>query len=339
MDWGASYTVEPIVERINEETWQAQERVSGALSFDVSTSGTDSVPLLETANLSYDGDLEDGWYKLSAIVEQGGKHKEELGVFLFEQATRSYDYRKVTGSLKGSSVLKPVDDQIIPLGGYVPEGADGAQWVAKTVAECVNAPVSIECSFTLAQNVVFDPGTTKLKACWLVLDAGGACFHLRGDGTVRITGLPSEPSLELSRANSRMLEPSAKDDFDKSKVPNRYYAIYGSEVAVAVNDEQDSPTSYKSRGRWVDAMDSSPVRVNGETLSAYAARKLREASTVMRKKSYVREYWPDIKPFDIVRGSLSEVGVEGDLTVLNQKITVASGIMVQETSGQKVVLA
>ena len=107
---------------------------------------------------------------------------------------------------------------------------------------------------------------------------------------------------------------------------------------MAVNDDPTSSVSHAARGMWVDCYDPSPARVNGETLAAYASRKLAEASVVVKRKTYTREFHPDVLPFSLVRCSLPEVDLVGDGRVLEQSLTLGYGITVQETLGFEVVL-
>ena len=175
-----------------------------------------------------------------------------------------------------------------------------------------------------------------LEAAWLLLSAGGYCIQLGDDGVIYLREMPSEPVLELSRANADLLIPGVQDDFDISGIPNRYYAIEGGSIAVAVNDREDSAASFANTGEWSDYVDISPVRVNGETLDAYAKRKLAEMSIVTRSRTYSREYVPDVKPYSVVRGSLGNVGLDGDMVVTAQSFSCGFGIVVQETAVQGV---
>ena len=68
----------------------------------------------------------------------------------------------------------------------------------------------------------------------------------------------------------------------------------------------------------------------------YAARKLREASTVTRTYSYDREFWPGVVPFSVVRASLPAHGVEGELRVATQRLECGKGVRVSETAAEEV---
>ena len=66
------------------------------------------------------------------------------------------------------------------------------------------------------------------------------------------------------------------------------------------------------------------------------ARMLAEASTVVREYSYSREWWPEVMPYSLVRATLSEHGIQGDLRVVKQDLTCGKGVTVSETAWQEV---
>ena len=76
--------------------------------------------------------------------------------------------------------------------------------------------------------------------------------------------------------------------------------------------------------------------MDGESLEMYAIRKLAEASTVVRKYSYTREWWPDVVPYSLVSAYLPSDGVQGDLRVISQSIECGLGAKVSEVAGMEV---
>jgi hypothetical protein len=116
-------------------------------------------------------------------------------------------------------------------------------------------------------------------------------------------------------------------------VPNRFTALERGEMATAVN-ETGSPASRDARGYWHDETDDAPKRVNGETLAAYAARRLEELSIVPDERTYTREWWPGVLPGSVVRGSME--GLSGDMRVESQEIECSHGLTVQEAASREV---
>lgn len=342
IDWTRGYTSEWRAYLVDPRTWADSGRAVGVTSLAVERTCDGDAPLLESASLSVDAapgeGFARGWWRVAMHATQGGETERvdvctvyvESGGGTVERGVDSLD-------VTGRSVLYPASRRRLALGSYAPSGADGAAWAASLLSDSgVCAPIVVEGGFRLDDQVTFD-GCTALKAAWLVLRAGGFCLRIAGDGTVYVGPEPTEPALELDRARARLLHDGLSHDLDLSDVPNRYEATNGTEVAVALNDDPASETSTVRRGYVHDAArDDSPTRVNGETLQAYAERRLEEESTVYDVRQYEREWWPGVRPGDVVRCSLGEFGLDGDLRVVRQSLACGLGIVVTEEARKEV---
>lgn len=337
VDYTRGYSVTSIdLSPVNVDTWASVGTVTNVTEASVSRSRKEAAPLIETASLTVDGDFDDGWYRLSVVVSQGGSERVDVGTFLFEASNPSYDYGTTLRTARGSSVLKPVSDQRVLIGEYAPRGADGAEYAAQVIRRCTPAPVEVETSFALGDHVVFGRNATCLQAAWAVLDAGGACIQIDGRGVIHIVQIPIQPSLELSRANASLLLDGIDEEYDVTKVPNRLTVFDGARVVTTAN-QSDGPTSIDARGRIVDETEDSPATLEGETLGAYAVRRLGELRKVMRSRTYGREWADGVVPWSVVRGSMADVGLEGDMSVLSQEVTIGAGIYVsRETAVMEV---
>lgn len=325
MDWGKSYTTSWRLFRVDPSTWEDAGEVEGVTSVEVEQT-TDQ--LLQTATVHVDAEepdgFEPGWYRLScAAWQDGGATRVDVFTGLLEGT--GADSLGADGwdiELEGRSVLQPAKDVLLSTGSYAPKGADGAAYAASMLQECTPAPVEVEgASPALNSNVVFDTGDSTIEAVWAILDACGWVMQVDGGGFITIKEKPTEPVALIDdswMANERSYER------DRSEVSNRYIAIEDGYTATATDTDPDSPTSYTSRGRWVDVVDDSVKRTGGETLAAYAQRKLSEATAVGAVHSYSRCYMPDIYPFDIVRWR----GV--DMRITSQTLECGAGIEVSE---------
>ena len=330
MEWAEGYSSEWQVAEVDRDTWEDCGLIANVRKVSIARSGADTVPLLETGTMTLDDSFEWKWCRIYMVVDA---EKVPMATLLFERSSAHTEKGAVSTEARGRSVLQPAADVKMPRGAYAPAGTDGAAYVSRILGECTPAPISVDGSFTLVDDVVFDLGSSHLDAAWAVLDAANWCMQIDGRGTVHVMAMPSEPALELSEANAGLLIPGVDDDFSLIDIPNRYIAVYDGEVATAVNE-----ASHAERGRWVDFMDTAPVLVDGETLEAYAQRKLAEKSTILRKYSYRREFWPDVYPFSVVRASFARNGIEGDLRVLAQNLTCGKGVVISEVSGMEVTL-
>jgi hypothetical protein len=191
--------------------------------------------------------------------------------------------------------------------------------------------------FKLDNNVLFSPGVSYLEMAWSVLDAGKWVLMIDGDGTIEIVERPKTATIELDSSNIRFISESFTRTLDYSGVCNRYYAIdRDGSMEVAKNENPNSVLSYNVRKRWVDYVDTSPNKINGETLYSYARRRLEEESTLIKTYKYDREYWPGVVPFSLISASLPSRGIDGDLRVLSQSISCENGIVVSETAGVEI---
>ena len=336
MDWTLGYSASWSVHRVNSDTWADEGEIGGIGAISVSRSSEDSVRLLETATMQVEESLDTGWYRVYMLADQGGVEKVPVCTMLFEQIRSRTDHGKVA-TARGRSVLQPAADVKMPRGGYTPAGFDAAKWARDMLAPLIPAPIEVDGSFSLAEDYAHAPNTSVLAAVWKVLDAGGFCMRVTGEGIIRIGPLPEEPAITLDKAHAGLLVPGVDDDFDLTGIPNRYVAVFGNEVYEARNERADSKVGFPQRGRWVYAdIDESPSPRSDESRQAYVERRLAELSTVTRKFSYTREFWPEVGPYDVVSASLASNGVEGELRVISQSVARDHGAVVTETAGLEV---
>ena len=337
-DWLGTYSSGWDVCTVNQETWSTSERVDGIMSVSGTRDLTGGNQLLETGTMRYDAEapFEWAWCRILMRAEQESAERVPVATMLFEKGNEHYSHRSMTGELRGRSVLQPAADRKLWRGAFAKAGVDGAAYAARLLRDCTPAPVVVEGSFTLVDDLTFNDGASYLSAVWQLVNAAGWCIQIDGMGTIYIREMPSSPALELDRAHAGLLIPGVDRTLDLTGVPNRYIAIRNGTTAIAENDDPNRPASYTRRGRWVEYVDKNPVRIDGETLQGYAERKLLEASTVVREYDYSREWWPDVFPYSLVRGTLPEHGIQGSLRVMRQNLACGMGLKVQEHSGQEV---
>lgn len=338
MDWTGGYSCEWRVSYVDPDTWADAGRVPGVTSVSVDRDGGGDAPLIETGSMEVDGEFgqTERWCRISMVAEQGGRVREDVATLLFCASKSTASHGSATSTADGWSVLKPCADVSMPRGAFAPKGCDGAAWAADLLSRHTPAPVTAEGSFTLNEHLVFNLGSTVLDAAWEVLRAGDFVVQIHGDGTVHVVPRPEDPALVLDKARAALLVPGVSDELDYSGIPNRILAYDGGESATAENHDAASPVSYESRGRWVDVVETSPTRVNGESLASYAKRRLADESKAARSRTYTREWWPGVYPYSLVRGSLPSVGLDGDMRVVSQGLACGAGVTVTETAEQEV---
>lgn len=338
IDYRKSYSAVWRVFRVDELTWQDAELIGGIDSIQVTRSCSGNAPMLESGTMTLTGDFERGYYRIvmhaTQDVETG---RVDVATLLCESNKDTRNYGTKQPSVTCNSVLYPAYTQRILDGLYIPARADVVQFVAELLRGCLKAPVEVEGGFSISDFYWFDFGIRILEAAWEALDLGGYVMQIDGRGTVHIRPRPSTVALELDGANISLLDTKVQTDFNTSSVPNRYIAKSDTTVAVAVNDNPESDVSTVSRGYIYDEIDESPATVDNETLPQYAIRRLHELSTsISETRSYTREYWPDVYPFDIVKGSLDSIGIDGDMRVMNQTLKCGYGITVSEQAAREI---
>lgn len=339
IDWRESYTAQWRLVAVDPTTWADGRTLHDVESAKVTR--TADGELLEAGSVELIAEnFQPGYYRLvcTAVNTSGASERVEVCTLLLEGASRTYNRGVQTITANGKSVLYPASVRFLIGGEYAPANVDGAKFAADMLAECIDAPISVETSFTLNANVVFPFGASVLEAVWKVLNAGNCIMQIDGGGIVHICALPSLAALELNTVNARLIVPGIKAEYDLTDVPNQYIAVDEFQTATATNNNADSPTSIQSRGYVQMYLDESPTPVDGETLERYAERRLYEESTVRDARTYSREYYPGVLPYDVVRGSLASVGLNGDMRVITQSLTCDGGILVSEKAAKEVSL-
>lgn len=336
MEWSQSYAASWRIFRVNRDTWADGEQIGNVDSISVTRTADGS--LLESASFEVTGDFIEDYYRIVMTAEQSGEvTRVDVATLLFSASSGTYDYGVNVQTADGHSVLYPASTTTIMAGEYAPAGVDGAAYAAALLRGSINAPVVVDGGFLLNDNVVHEIGTSVLDAVWAVLNAGpdgGYIIQIDGRGVVHIGPKPKEPSITIDTTNAKLLTNGINYTTDESNVPNRYIVISNGIRTVAENNDPNSHISYTNRGYYVDEIDESPTPVNGETLTGYAYRKLKEMSVKQDERTYTREYHPDVYLYSIVRASIN--GLDGDLRVKSQTLNCNYGITVNEKSVKEV---
>lgn len=338
IDWSQSYSAILRVFRVNRDTWADAEQIENVDSIEVSR--TTDGELIESGGMDITGDFSSDYYRITlTAVQDNDVERVDIATMLFDVNSGEVNYGTTKQSAEGFSVLYPASKTTMLAGEYAPAGVDGAEYAAQLLRDTINAPVKVEGSFTLNDNVVHEIGSNVLEAVWSVLNAGpdgGFCIQIDGRGVVHILPMPKEPALTIDTTNARLLTPGIQYDRDMSEIPNRYVVLVDGMKTIATNEDPGSPVSTVARGYTVDQTDESPLPVNGETINDYAVKMLKQASVLNDVRTYTREYAPDVNVFSIVRASID--GLEGDLRVQNQTIKCEHGIVVEEQANREVKL-
>lgn len=333
IDWAGTYSCSWRVMEVNPRTWADGEQVRGATGADVTLRSSLRLLLSGTVSLDADPGWDDAerWCRVELLAEQGGvTERHAVATLLLSRSPSRVSVGSSPCEMEGRSSLAPAEDELLLAGTTCPMGVDGAAWAASMLS-CCPAPVTVAGSFTTSGHTVFAAGTSRLEAARKVLDDAGWCMQVAGDGSITILEVPTEPTMALDRRAARLLGPSVSPDDGRTAVPNRFTAADGDESATVIDDDGSCATSYPRRGRWVDRYDGSPDLRPGETLVGYAHRMLDEAKGVTGKRSYERAWVPGVTVGDVLRASLPEAVLVGDMRISEQRVSLGAGVNVSET--------
>ena len=344
MDIKGGYTASCRIVPINVKTWEGTGTLTGVKSVKVVSRITDQVPKIQSASMTIvlpEGErFPGGWYRVEAVLSDGTGSTEliRLGTLLFDSTSGINDYGVETVSVKGQSVLKPVEDAHLKKGSYIPKNANGADWVLDVLSKATPAPVILddENGFTVDRYYVFDGGTSCLKAVWNILDSAGWVLQIHGDGSIHVLKKPKKCKVEYGRDNLRFVKPAISYDSDVTEVPKYYFARLNAQSAEVTNDDPDSEVSVVRRTYVKDVVDLDPIPVDGESLDHYVVRRLEEESVILETYDLERDYLEkDVYPFDNVYWNIPTVHT-GAMRLLEQTVTFDQGLLYEEKYGKEV---
>lgn len=320
------------IRKIDADLWLPCEEITGVRSVSVKRSTNDgSSPLIESGDMSITGIIDEGYYRVEELGDSG--ILVEVATLLFTPDKSEYESGAWGGSASGKSVLAPANERKFKPGEYAPKGVDGAIWAAQRLRMAIKAPVDVIGGFKLGDHMVFDLGSSYLDGVWKVLDVGGFCMQIAGDGTVTIRSKEMEPALIVASDGSGLL-PKITRSLPIDDVPNVFKVYDGAAEAIARNDNPSSPTSTVARGREIDEVEDSPTRKEGESLWQYANRRLGELSEIYETYDVEREYKDGVVPYSIAKVNLPAQGIVGNFRIMSQTLECGTGIKVGETWGR-----
>ena len=292
--------------------------------------------LQEAATIETD-DIPDGecWIRIYLNARQDGSGSR-TPLFTGLLQTPSTDWEGVRKSYKAEcySVLKPADDILLPRGWYAMQGLNGAK-IAADLLSAGAAPVSYEDNApALSDTLIAEDGETNLSMARTIVDAIGWRIRIDGYGNISICPKASQPAIRLDSVENDIVEINLSDTCDWYRCPNVFRATSGGLTAIARDDEESSRFSTVSRGREIWKEEKDCNLNDGESIAAYAMRRLKEEQQPARKINYKRRYMPDIYPGDTVMLHLPAQKVDGTFRVTSQKIDLGYGAPTAEEAEQ-----
>lgn len=333
MDWRRGFTSEYYATYVDSSTWRDGGRfeiIEGSVKREASN-------LLTSADVkckNFDGTSE----KLIRIWLDTQQDGEDAGhVPLFTGYTSSPD-RDINGvveyrTLQCYSVLLPASDILLPRGWYAPIGIDGTIMI-ESLLKCTNAPLDIspaeDDNRSLKQAIVAEDNETNLSMVTKILDAMNWKMRIDGYGRIYVEPYNLDPVVIFGATDNDVVENSVSVTYDWFSCPNVLRAVMDEAVAVARDEDSDTPMSINNRGREVWYEETDVVLNDRETLQEYAVRHLKELQRVSTKVSYTRRFHPDVYPLDVIQLNYPRQNLAGRYYVSSQSITLGFGAKTSE---------
>ena len=287
--------------------------------------------MMQSADFDLTEDINETWVRVYLTAVQG-TDIQAVPLFTGLASTPSIDRNGKRTGYKADcfSVLKPAADILTPRGYYIPSSVPAPQAVQKLLK--TPAPVEIQEATTyptLTSAIIAEDGESNLSLAWKVLHAIGWTMRIDGRGRIYICERNNEV-VETLGVDQDIVELHVTDTKDLFSVPNVVRCISGDLVAIARDDDPDSPYSTVSRGREVWREESSVVLGDCESLPAYAQRRLAELQAPAREISYTRRFLPTLSVGNIIR--LNYKDLHGVFYIKSQSISTTHGGRTQEVA-------
>lgn len=327
MRWDKGYTTEYYVTLIDPVSWVDIERIeiTGG-SIDRSRDG-----LLESANIKIKRDIGERWVRLWMDAYQSGSAAHEpLFTGLTSVPERELNGLRESYTAECFSVLKPAEDMLLDRGYYAPAGMPIAEIIKKLLDYCP-APFIYNESPPLVYSIVAESGESNLSMIKKMLKAAGQRLRISGSGEISLISEQDKEIAEFDATDFDILEPNIKDKVNRFDCPNVFRAVINDAIAIA-RDETGSPLSVDSRGREIWREETGCNLKDGELLSEYAKRRLKEEQALSRTLSYTRRYDPRVRPGDTVKIHYPENRIDGFFSVGSQSIEIGRAAKTSETA-------
>ena len=235
-----------------------------------------------------------------------------------------------TNSLDVYSVLTPVRDVLLPRGWYAAAEIPGGTLI-KNLLEPTPAPVDIvDNSPALQEAIIAEDSETNLSMIEKILAAMDWRMRVGGDGTIHIMPKATEATVMYDPLDNDAIEPEIEVTYDWYQCPNCFRAISGDLTAVAKDESSNSIFSIQNRGREVWMEETDADLNEGETIEAYALRRLREEQSVATQAKYKRRFHPDLSVSDLVQLHYPKQGLEGLYKITSMSMELGYGCSVDE---------
>lgn len=217
-------------------------------------------------------------------------------------------------------------------------GEDVVSLVVDLIVQAGESTPAIESGTgpTVAREMVWEAGTTRLKIINDLLDAAGY-FSLWTDNAGQFRVAPYTRPLDRAAVYvaiapfevgpTSIMDPSMSHKKDIFSVPNRYVCIGQGDMdtealtSVATNVDSASPYSYPARhNRWVTRVETGVEAVDQAALDLITQRKLDQETAVTSRVDLTHPYLPDLTFNSVISARHPEAGIDALFTVTKTSV-------------------
>ena len=328
MDWSKGLSASYYAYILDPITWRETEKLN-ITEGSISRSEDGLRESCDVTIVGFQG--TERWIRLYLDTEQNGASAHvPLFTGLAVSPEREIDGTYEENTLECYSVIKPAQDILLERGFYVPAGINGATIIRTLLSVIPSEVVTVGDTPDIRSSIIAEDGETRLSMVDKVLDVINWRMRILGDGTIELSPYPIEPIADFNPLVNDIIEPSITVTRDWYECPNVFRAMQGNLVAIARDDNPNSPLSTISRGREVWKEETSPSLNTGEGISEYAKRRLKELQSVDTTAGYTRRFVPNIMVGDLVRLHYPMQGLDGVFRITNQSIKIGYSPSVEE---------
>lgn len=340
-DWSKSmsrtfeyYTVDP-------GTWKDDKKLNTVKSCTIKRDS--SLETLGSATIDCVDLLGESYVRVYLITIQNGvKEKHPLGTYLVQTPSSSFDGKTKNSSMDAYTPLLELKENPPPLGYSLLEGDNIMEKAYLICREHMRAPVvKTDCEEILHTDFVSNTNDTWMSFTSDLISNAKYRFDLDELGRVMFGPIQDIASLQpvytYNDDNSSILYSDISIEHDLFGIPNVVEVVYSKGnshyYSRVVNDDENSPTSTVNRGREIIHRITDPGFTGEPTyhqIDEYAARVLKELSSVEYSVSYTHGYCP-VRVGDCVRLNYSRAGlIDVKAKVVSQSIKCESECSVSE---------
>ena len=321
MNWIEGYSAQYYMTILDPATWRDLRTVD--ILGGTVTRTEDG--LLESADVELTEYIGEQFVRIYLSADQNGDGgRAAVFTGLLQTPGVEWDGSRRTYHAECYSVLKPVDDILLPRGWYAETGKAATDILSDLLD--VLAPVQVEKTApALSQYIVAESKETRLSMAEKILNAIGWRLRITGEGVIEVLEAPAEPVARFDTRTNDIIELAVTDTQDLFNCPNVYRAV-SKDQTVEIRDED----AIAARGREIWAEDSKAVISTGESLAEYAERQLAKLQTPERTISYNRRFLPGITAGDLVELNLPDQEITGTFRVTKQSIELGYNATISE---------